>query len=67
MEFADDDADMADLERVLRAYCLGELEVQILVRDGSYHALRTNAGQFSFQGSVVGLFRSGRKEWRRIG
>jgi hypothetical protein len=67
MEFADDDEDMADLEDVLRAYCRGELEVQVDVRDGVYHALRTRAGQFSFQGSVAGLFRPGHKEWRRIG
>ncbi len=68
MEFADsDDGDMLDVEHILRAYCLGELEVRIRVRDGTCRALRTNAGQFSFPDSVFGLFRSGREEWRRIG
>jgi hypothetical protein len=66
MEFAAA-GDMADLEHILRAYCLGELEVQVRVRDGSYHALRTNNAHLSFPGSVFALFRSGRKEWRRIG
>ena len=58
---------MPDLEHILRAYCQGELEVQVRVRDGRYHALRTNATQLSFPASVVELSRSGGKEWRRIG
>jgi hypothetical protein len=68
MEFAEgDERDMADLEHILRAYCLGELEIHIQVGDGTYHALRTSAAQFSFPFSALGLLRSGRKEWRRIG
>lgn len=65
MEFAGD-GDVPDLEHILRAFCLGELEAQIRVRDGTYHALRTNAVQLSFPASVFELFRSGSKEWHRI-
>ncbi|HEX6361102.1 hypothetical protein [Actinophytocola sp.] len=68
MEFAAaDERDMSDLEHILQAYCLGELEVQVRLRDGTYHALRTSAAQLSFPDSACGLFRSGRTEWRRIG
>lgn len=58
-----DDEGIRELEGVLRAYCAGELETQVGVRDGRCHALRTKKGRLSFPGS----FFSGRKEWRRIG
>lgn len=68
MEFAEvDGRDMADLERVVRAYCLGELEVQVDLRDGMCHALRMQGQQLGFPRSVLRWRRPGRKVWRRIG
>jgi hypothetical protein len=66
MEFAEvDDRDMQDLERVLRAYCLGELEVQVGLRDGKVRALRTSAGRLLFAQSALEALRPGHAKWRR--
>ena len=67
LEFSQtDDADARDLEQVVRAFCAGELEVQVGARDGKYYALRGGGVELTLPSGVLSFLRSGPRRWSRI-